>query len=180
MVYVLLANGFEQVEMLTPVDMMRRAGVSVATVGVYSMSVKSSHGVELSADIPLSEVSLGDMELLMLPGGQPGVDNLWESEEVRELVKKAYESGKNIAAICAAPMILARLGILDGREAVCYPACSPELSKARFLPNCGVAKDGKIITGRACGDSFEFAFAIVEELCGKDAADKIKKAICYE
>lgn len=180
MVYLLLEDGFEMCEALTPVDVLRRGGVDIATVGVTKMTVKSSHGVSVCADKEFSEISFDGMEMLIIPGGQPGVDNLWENEAVRELVLKVREKNIPISAICAAPIILARLGILDGKTAVCYPSCSDELAKADFIGGAGVAKDGDIITGRAAGDAFDFAFEILAFLRGEDAAKKIKGAVCYE
>ena len=180
MVYLLLENGFEMCEALAPIDILRRGGVEVSTVGVSGMEVTSSHGVVVKADIALSDVSLDDMGMLIIPGGQPGVDNLWANDAVRALVDEVYKSGIKISAICAAPMILARLGILDGKASVCYPSCSDELAGADFRADLGVAKDGKIITGRAAGDAYDFAFEILESLRGKAEVEKVKSAICYE
>lgn len=180
MVYLLLEDGFEMCEALTPVDILRRGGVDVATVGVTKTEVTSSHGVTVCADKEFSEISLDEMEMLIIPGGQPGVDNLWENEEVRALVSSVREKNIPIAAICAAPIILARLSILDGKTAVCYPSCSDELGKSDFIGGAGVARDGDIITGRAAGDAFDFAFEILGFLRGEEAVKKIKSAVCYE
>lgn len=180
MVYLLLENGFEMCEALAPVDILRRGGVDVATVGVSGMTVTSSHGVSVTVDKAFSEVSLSDMEMLIIPGGQPGVDNLWDNSAVRELVKEVYDAGIKISAICAAPIILARLGMLDGKKSVCYPSCSNELECASFCDGAGVVKDGEIITARAAGDAYDFAFEILGTLRGKDEVKKIKSAICYE
>jgi len=180
MVYLLLENGFEMCEALAPVDILRRGGVDVATVGVSGKNIKSSHGVEVVADIEFSDIKLSDMEMLIIPGGQPGVDNLWENEAVRDLVCKVYDAGIKISAICAAPIILARLGILDGKTATCYPSCGEELEKALFAGNAGVVRFGDLITGRAAGDAFDFAFEILASLKDGETAGKIKQAICYE
>ncbi len=180
MVYLLLENGFEMCEALAPVDILRRGGVDVATVGVSAKTISSSHGVPVVADKVFSDISLSDMEMLIIPGGQPGVDNLWENDAVKALVREVYDKGIKISAICAAPIILARLGILDGRKSVCYPSCSPELVNADFRSGLGVANDGDIITGRAAGDAYDFAFEILTALRGADEAEKIKGAICYE
>lgn len=180
MVYLLLEDGFEMCEALTPVDILRRGGVDVATVGVTKMAVTSSHGVVVTADKEFSEISFDEMEMLIIPGGQPGVDNLWDNEEVRKIVSTVREKGIPISAICAAPIILARLGILDGKCAVCYPSCSDELQKADFIGGAGVERDSDIITGRAAGDAFDFAFEILTFLRGEDATKKIKSAVCYE
>ncbi len=180
MVYLLLENGFEMCEALTPVDILRRAGVEVKMVGVSAKTVSSSHGVCITADALLADVDVDNMDMLIIPGGQPGVDNLWANNAVRELVKTVWSKGIKISAICAAPIILARLGILDGKKCVCYPSCADELSSACYVENLGVVRDGKIITGRACADAFEFAFEILGSLKGIDAVKKVKEAICYE
>lgn len=179
MVYLLLENGFEMCEALAPVDILRRGGVNVSTAGVSEMSVKSSHGVSVSADIALSDINFEDMEMLIIPGGQPGVDNLWENEKVRKLVNEASKRKIKISAICAAPMILARLGILDGKKCVCYPSCRDEMPET-FVENTGVMEDAEIITGRAAGDAYDFAFAILKKLRGKEVAKTVADAICYE
>lgn len=180
MVYILLENGFEMCEALAPVDILRRGGVDVATVGVPEREVTSSHGVAVVADKEFSDISLSDMEMLIIPGGQPGVDNLWENEAVRELVMKAHNAGVKISAICAAPIILARLGLLDGKAAVCYPSYSTELEKAHFRENCGVVSCDGIITGRAAGDAYDFSFEILRTLCGEKEEARVRDAICYE
>lgn len=180
MVYLLLENGFEMCEALAPVDILRRGGVEIAMVGVSGDFIKSSHGVEVKADKAFSEISTDDMEMLIIPGGQPGVDNLWANEAVRELVTDVYHKGIKIGAICAAPIILARLGMLDGVKSVCYPSCSPELAVADFCEGLGVAAEGNIITARAAGDAYDFAFTLLDALRGADVAEKIKDAICYE
>ncbi len=180
MIYVLFENGFEQCEALTPVDILRRAGLKVACVGVADILIKSSHGVAIKADIPFSELSLSDAEMLIIPGGQPGVDNLWANDAVRTLVSDAYEKNIPIGAICAAPIILARLGLLDGKEAVCYPSCCDELKGAKYLPNTSVVQSGNIVTARAAGDALPFSFHLLRMLCGTEAEMRVRKAICYE
>ena len=180
MVYLLLENGFEMCEALAPVDILRRGGVEVATVGVTDMTVTSSHGVAITADKAFSDISLSDMEMLIIPGGQPGVDNLWANDAMKALVSEVYGAGIKISAICAAPIILARLGILDNKSSVCYSECRDELAGANYCENLGVEKDGNIITGRAAGDAYDFAFEILASLRGEDEVKKIKSAICYE
>lgn len=180
MVYLLLENGFEMCEALVPVDILRRGGVDVRTVGVSRERVSSSHGVSVTADILLADVNIDDMEMLIIPGGQPGVDNLWANGAVKELVKAVWSKGIKISAICAAPIILARMGMLDGKKSVCYPSCADELANACYIERLGVAKDEKVITGRACADAFEFAFELLKSLKGAEAVNKVKEAICYE
>ncbi len=180
MVYLLLENGFEMCEALAPVDILRRGGVNVTTVGVSGKVIKSSHGVGVTADVELSETDFSEMEMLIIPGGQPGVDNLWENENVRELVLETAKRKIKISAICAAPMILARLGILDGKKCTCYPSCSDELPKEGFLKDTGVVRDGEIITGRAAGDAFDFSFEILLNLRGEEVTESVKSAVCYD
>lgn len=179
MVYILLENGFEQCEALAPVDILRRAAVDVALVGVSADLITSSLGVTVKADMLFRDICTDDMEMLIIPGGQPGVDNLWKNPSVRELVKNAYSKNIPIGAICAAPIILARLGILDGKDAVCYPSCKSELSAAHYMPDTATAKDGNIITARAAADAFEFSFLILRFLRGTEAEQKIREAICH-
>lgn len=180
MVYLLLENGFEMCEALAPVDILRRGGVNVTTVGVSGKKINSSHGVEVMADVEFSETDFSEMEMLIIPGGQPGVDNLWGNERVRELVAETAEKKIKISAICAAPIILARLGILDGRKCTCYPSCSDELPRDGFVKDAGVVCDGEIITGHAAGDAFDFAFAILSNLRGEEVAESVKCAVCYD
>ncbi len=179
MVYVLLENGFEQCEALAPVDILRRAAVDVALVGVSADVVTSSLGVAVKTDVLLQDISADDIEMLIIPGGQPGVDNLWENASVRELVKNTYSKNIPIGAICAAPIILARLGILDGKDAVCYPSCNGELKASNYMPDTATACDGNIITARAAADAFEFSFRILRFLRGAEAEQKIREAICH-
>ncbi len=180
MVYLLLEDGFEMCEALCPVDILRRGGVEVMTVGVTKRSVTSSHGVEIAADLDFSDISISDMEMLIIPGGQPGVDNLWENEDVRKLVLDVSEKGTKISAICAAPIILSRLGLLEGKESVCYPSYGEELVCKKYLAGTGVARDGDIITGRAAGDALDFSFEILRVLRGEETALEVSRAICYE
>ncbi len=180
MVYLLLENGFEMCEALAPVDILRRGGVNVETVGVSGKTVKSSHGVEITADVLFAECDFSDMEMLIIPGGQPGVDNLWENEKVREFVLEVSKRKIKISAICAAPIILSRLGILDGKKCTCYPSCSDELPEEGFMKDTGVIRDGEITTGRAAGDAFDFAFELLSLLRGKEVAESVASAVCYD
>lgn len=180
MVYVLLENGFEMCEALSPVDILRRGGVEVKTVGVSGVEIKSSHGVCVKTDAVLSDISIDDTEMLIIPGGQPGVDNLWTDTRVRTLIEKVYAKNIPISAICAAPIILARLGILDGKRCVCYPSCREELARAVFMENTGVAEDRQIITARAAGDAVDFSLAVLKKLRGERERNRVAESICYE
>ena len=131
MVYVMLADGFEEVEALAPVDMLRRAGVNVMTVGVTGEAVRGSHGIVVAADITAQEMDMAGAEMLVLPGGMPGTLNLEKSEYVQAALEYCYENGIHIAAICAAPTILGHKGYLRGRYAICFPGYEGELNCTR-------------------------------------------------
>jgi 4-methyl-5(b-hydroxyethyl)-thiazole monophosphate biosynthesis len=177
MVYCFLADGFEEVEAIAPVDMLRRAGIEIKTVGVTGDAVSSSHGIKVIADISLSEVVLDDsLEAVILPGGLPGATNLEESAEVQKAIDFATAEGKYVCAICAAPQILGHKGLLKGREAIAYPGFEAELEGA-IISEKHVAVDGKFITAKGAGVATEFGLAIVSALKDRDTAEKIGKAI---
>ena len=166
-VYLFLADGFETVEALAPVDVMRRAGIEVVTVSIMERAaVVSAQGVTVVADALYGDVSLADADALVLPGGGVGTDNLSAHQPLREALKEAHSAGVLVAAICAAPMVLGRIGILEGRKATCYPGCEGDLFGAEYTA-AAVQEDGNIITGCGPGVSFDFGFAIVGRLCGE-------------
>lgn len=177
MVYVLLVDGFEEIEAIEPIDILRRGGVEVMTVGVYKKNVIGAHNIIVEADIMISDVSLDDMELLMLPGG-PGHGLIEESEEAMELIKKAEASDVMIAAICASPSILGKLGFLKGKKATCFPGFEEFLFGAEISPEKAVM-DGKFITGKGAGAAAEFGFMILEELRNKEIADNLRDGMQY-
>ena len=177
MVYCFLADGFEEVEAIAPVDILRRAGIEVKTVGVTGEIVASSHNIKVVPDIALSEVVLDDkLEAVILPGGLPGATNLEESCEVQKAIDFAADNDKYVCAICAAPQILGHKGLLKGREAIAYPGFENELEGA-IISEKYVAVDGKFITAKGAGVATEFGLAIVSALKDKDTAEKIGKAI---
>ena len=171
---VILAEGFEEVEAIAPVDVLRRAGVRVTIAGVKDLCVKGSRKIGVEADILLRDlVEIPDA--VILPGGIPGATNLAKSEEVAELVKKMHDAGKIVAAICAAPaVILAPLGILDGKRATCYPGCETDFSSKTVYAQERVVVDGNIITSQGPGTAFEFALAIAARLVGQPMADTVR------
>lgn len=180
MVYILLGNGFETVEALAPCDVMRRAGLDVALVSLgSSLEVTSGQGVKVTADITLDQVSTKDMELLMLPGGLGGVNEIMNSMSAMVLIQKAAEKGKWVCAICAAPTILAQLGLLDRRNAVVYPGMEEQMFSAVVLKGAHVVQDGRFITGEAAGSSIEFGLKLVEVLKGKETMETVKNGIHY-
>ena len=167
-VYVFLADGFETVEALAPVDVIRRAGLEVVTVSIMKRKeVLSSHNVTVTADALYEDLCLCDAAAMVLPGGLGGTENLMAHELLCAKLKEACAKGVLVAAICAAPMVLGRNGLLDGRKATCYPGCESELAGAEYTA-ASVQSDGNIITGCGPAASFDFGFALVEYLCGVD------------
>ncbi len=179
MVYILLAPGFEEVEALAPADLLRRAGIETALVSLDGAPVPGSHSITVTADITLDEVDLDKADMVVLPGGGPGYKNLGKDPRVEELVRKAVKRDLWVAAICAAPTLLGKWGLLEGKQAVCYPGMEEGLVGA-VPPKLGnVARDGRIITGRAAGDAYDFAAELIEVLLDRAAADRVLEAICY-
>ena len=178
MIYVLLTNGFEEVEAITPIDIMRRAGLSVKTAAVAdSLTVVGSHDIPVTADIMIDDVDTADMEALILPGG-PGHTNLDDSVKVHKLIDYAVENNILLAAICASPSILGKKGILSGKKATAFPGFEQFLLGAEVLPDKSVC-DGKIITAKGAGASAEFGFMLTETLAGKEMADKLRESMQY-
>lgn len=174
-VYILLANGFEEVEALTPADVLRRAGYEVLLVSVPgSPFVNGSHSIAVKTDIFLDDVDADAGSMILLPGGLPGTNNLFASERVKSLVLAFYERNKWIAAICAAPMILGELGLLKGKEATCYPGFEKHLHGAIVLESPTITS-GNIVTGRSVGAAMAFSLEIVKNLTDENAALELKK-----
>ena len=177
MIYEFLADGFELVEAMTPLDMLRRGGKEIITVSITdSLYVKSSNGVTVKADKLIAELNSDIPEAVILPGGMPGASNLRASEKVCEITVKAAEAGKVVAAICAAPFVLGELGLLDGKEAICYPGFEDKLIGAE-ISSKHVVTDGNIITAAGMGVALPFSYELTAVLCGKDKADAIMKSI---
>jgi 4-methyl-5(b-hydroxyethyl)-thiazole monophosphate biosynthesis len=175
MIYVFLQEGFEEMEAMAPVDILRRAGAEVATVGEGGRTVAGAHGVKITADLTEQEVSQQNMEMVVLPGG-PGTPNHEKSLVLRNALSFCARNGKYIAAICAAPSVLGRMGLLEGHSAVCYPGFEPELGASRILRE-PVCVSGKIITARGPGVSTEFALKLAEILFGPEKAQEIGKSM---
>ena len=178
MVYILLGNGFEEIEALTPCDLLRRAGIEVALVGVNGMEIVGSHQITVRADLPLDAVQMETMDMLILPGGLRGVESILHSDAALELTKQAWQAGKFVCAICAAPTILAKLGILSDVPATCYPTKEKEMGDAKLV-NAGVVRHDRVITGRAAGSSVEFSLALIEALRGEAEARRIAAQIVF-
>lgn len=178
MVYIFLANGFEEIEALTQVDYLRRADIDIFTVGIDGECVIGAHDIPVLCDMTLQDVSLDEdnLEMIILPGGLAGVDGLSKSAGVAALINYCVKNEKYIAAICAAPTLLAKRGLLKGKNAVCYPAMLDEMSDCKDTSG-RVVTDGKFITAAAAGTSEEFAFELISVLRGKEAAEKVRKSI---
>lgn len=174
MVYVFLADGFEELEALTPVDVLKRAGVECKTVGVTGKFVTGTHGIAVEADILPNEMDYSDLFSVILPGGMPGAENLEKSEEVINAVKYANENGKLVAAICAAPYILGKLGILKGKKATCFDGFEKHFAGGEYTGN-PVETSDNVITAFGAGAALPFSFEIVKYLCGEDAAQSLYK-----
>ena len=178
MIYLFLANGFEEIEALAVVDILRRAGANIKTVGIDNKEIVGAHNIKVFVDTTENQVEIDKIEMVILPGGMPGTTNLWECTVLCEKVKAHAEAGLPVAAICAAPLIFGRLGILEGKNATCYPGFEGELKGANCTAE-GVVKAGNIITGKGPGKSPEFAFAIVASLLGEAKANEISSAMQY-
>ena len=178
-VYVFLADGFETVEALAPVDVMRRAGLQVTTVSIMGRSnVVSAQNVTVVADLLFEDVVFDDASALVLPGGGVGTDNLSAHEPLRALLVDACSRGLLVAAICAAPMVFGRIGILKGKKATCYPGCESDLFDAEYTA-AAVEQDGNIITACGPGASFDFGFAIVERFCGAGVVEMLRSQMQF-
>lgn len=174
---IFLAEGFEEIEAIAPIDILRRAGIEVVTVSVSDKNdVCGSHGILIKADALFKEIDFSTADLLCLPGGMPGTKNLDNHQELKDLIVRHANSGKNLGAICAAPSILGKLGLLNGKEAICFPGFEDQLIGAK-LSNKKVVRDGNIVTAKAAGVAVEFALKLVEILKGKSASDQVAASI---
>lgn len=179
MVYIFLANGFEEIEGLTVVDLLRRAEIDIRMVSITgSKQIISSHNIKVEADLLFEEINIEGSDMLILPGGMPGTKHLAEHEGLVTALKEYANKGKTIAAICAAPSVLGMNGILEGKRATCYPGYEDKLLGATVSSN-KTEVDGNIITGKGMGASIEFSLCIIEHLKDKETAVNIAKAIQY-
>ena len=177
MVYVLLGTGFEEMEALAPVDILRRAGIDVLTVGVNGKTVYGAHNIGFVADITLEEIDLTDLEMIILPGGLGGVASARASTAALDALSVAFENNKYVAAICAGPTVLADLGITDGKQTTCYPGCECQMGSAKSVTDAAVVRDGNVITGASAGCATAFALALVEALKGASAAKTVADSL---
>lgn len=178
MVYILLADGFEELEALAPCDMLRRAGVETRLVSVSEkLLVKGAHGIGVMADLTLSEMNIRDIEMLVFPGGMPGAKNLDEHPRTDLLIRHCLEKDLFLAAICAAPMILGKRGVLAGKKATCFPGFEKFLSGATVVSDERVVRDGNVVTAVGAGAAVEFGLKLVEIMKDKKTSDELRESI---
>lgn len=179
-VYIFLADGFEEIEGLTVVDLLRRAGIDITMVSITgSKEITGAHNIKVIADELFDETGYNNAKMLVLPGGMPGTTHLLEHKKLRELLLRHNSDNKMIAAICAAPSVLGMHGILEGKKATCYPGFEDKLIGAIYT-NEKVVEDKNVITSKGLGTAIDFAASIIEQYQGKEAAERIKSSIQYE
>ena len=175
-VLVPLAEGFEELEAVTLVDILRRAGFEVVVASLAGGPVTGSHGIRIDADAALADVADGEFDAIALPGGMPGADNLKRDARVATLVRRLHDAGRPVAAICAAPMVLDAAGVLDGRRATSYPGFLKDSTRATVVDEAVVADRG-VITSRGPGTALDFALALVAELAGPAAREAVESRL---
>ena len=179
MIAILLADGFEEIEALTPLDMLRRAGLDVKTVGINGKIAAGSHGIPIICDLLPEEVNLKEVSMVIFPGGMPGSLGLDASPFTDEIIAAVTKNGGRLAAICAAPLVLGRRGLLDGKNAVCYPGFENEL-KGAVISSKGVVTDGNVTTAKGMGVALEFSKELITLFLGKETSDRLSAAIMEE
>lgn len=179
MIYVFLATGFEDIEALAPVDILRRANLPVQTVSISDdYMVYSAHDVCVQADMLLDDIDFEQADMLVLPGGMPGSLNLDNCEHLHRAILSHYREGKKLAAICAAPMVYGHLGLLEGLRATCYPGCEMHLKGANYT-GAIVEEDGQFITAKGPGAAFEFGYKIATFFLGEEAVEPLRQGMIY-
>lgn len=176
MIAIMIADGFEEIEALTPVDVLRRAGLDARTVAVGSKVAVGSHGIAVVCDMTADEVNLDELTMVVFPGGMPGALNLDASPYADKFIDAVKKNGGRIAAICAAPLVLGRRGLLNGKRAICYPGFENEL-KGATVENAPVVTDGSITTAIGMGAALPFAKELVRVILGEEKAKSIADAI---
>lgn len=178
-VYVFMADGTEEVEALTVVDLLRRAGIAVTTVSVMGKEeIVSSHNIGIRTDELFGASDYTDGDMLVLPGGMPGTTHLKEHEGLRQVLEQYMQDGKYLAAICAAPSILGSNGMLAGKQAICYPGFEEQLTGAELV-NKNVVHDGQFITSKGLGTAIDFSLELITVLAGAEVAEKVAKGVQY-
>lgn len=179
MVYIILGTGFEEIEAVAPCDILRRGGVQVCYAGIGGTLIKGGNGITVQAECTVEDMDLEAMEMIVLPGGMGGVHSILGSEAAMNAVTYAYESGKLVAAICAAPTILAKLHITDGKHAVVYPGMEDQMGSA-VMEDTNAVRDGKVLTGRAPGAALDFGYMLLETLKDAETAKKVRTGMVYQ
>ena len=178
-VYIFLAEGFEEVEALTVVDLLRRADIEIFMVSITGYKeVKGAHNIIVMADILFEESDFNDADLLVLPGGMPGTNHLMEHEGLDKLLVEGHKNKKNLAAICAAPSVLGSKGLLAGKRATCYPGHESKL-KDSIIVNQNVVEVGNVTTSKGLGTAFDFSLSLIDKLIDRETAKKIAASIIY-
>lgn len=175
-VLVPLAEGFEELEAVTIVDILRRAGIEVVVASLAGSPVTGSHGIRLAADTPLGALAEQEFDMIALPGGMPGAEHLKKDPRIAEIVRRLHQKGRPVAAICAAPMVLAAAGVLDGRRATSYPGFLEE-AEGSIVVGDAVVVDRGVITSRGPGTALDFALTLVEELAGRSVREAIESRL---
>ena len=179
MVAIVLGNGFEEVEALAACDILRRGGVNVKLAGIGGGIIEGAHGIRVVTDAPVEVLEAGELEMIVLPGGLGGVESIVGSALALHAVRRTYEAGGFVGAICAAPTALAKLGLTDGKNAVCYPGMEDQMGGAILHPDREVVRDGRIITGRAPGAAIPFALELLSALRGEETAERVAEGLVY-
>lgn len=177
MVYILLGTGFEETESIAPLDLLRRAGIPVMTVGLNGKTVYGGHNIGIEADITIGQMDLTDLDMIVLPGGLGGVQSIRSCESAMNAISFAWENDKYVAAICAGPTILADLHITDNKKAVCYPGCEGAMGSASIETSLPCVQDGRVITGASAGCAISFGLQLIRALKGDEVAETIRKQI---
>lgn len=179
MVYILLGTGFEEIEAIAPCDILRRSGIETRLVWLEDQYVTGGHGITVKADCHLSEIDWDKIEMMVIPGGLGGVEAIENSAEAIDAIIKADQNGAYLAAICAGPRVLAKLGLLNGKQIVCFPGMEAEMTGATVVSQ-KTNLDGKLLSGQAAGAAIDFALALIAALKGKEMAETIKNSIYYD
>lgn len=173
---VLFADGSEELEAVTVINILRRGGINVTLAGLTAGVLRGSRGTQIVPDTTLDEALAHDYDMVVLPGGMPGTDHLRNDARVAQLLKRMHAAGKQVAAICAAPSVLAAAGLLDGKRATCYPTCLDDFPKVK-LQTAAVVEDGNLITSRGPGTAMDFALTLVERLTGHAKRQEVEAAL---
>jgi len=179
MVAIILGTGFEEIEAVAPCDILRRGGVEVLYAGIGGTLIKGGNGITVQADCTVEELELAKLDMIVLPGGMGGVRSILGSEAAMNAVTFAHESGKLVAAICAAPTILAKLGITDGKHAVVYPGMEDQIGSA-IMEDTDAVRDGKVLTGRAPGAAYDFGYLLLETLKDAQTSEKVRAGMVFK